>query len=71
MMDKERVVKIYDGKYTFLMNDDGTIASILRHGETWEAGDSLIHMGVVLALVHEVIELREIDLLEKVDTYKL
>lgn len=54
-----REVSIYDGKYTFVMNEDGTIAKILRHGEAWPAAETLIYSGVILALVQEVEESRE------------
>ncbi len=52
-------VSIADGKYSFVMNSDGTINRILRHGEYWPVGDDLKHMGMVLALVEAVQELIE------------
>jgi len=54
-----RKVDIYDGKYTFVMTDAGTIDHVLRHGEAWPAADDLTGMGVVLALVQEVEENRQ------------
>ena len=57
-------IEIYGGKYTFLMTCGGTIAKILRHGEDWPASDDLVHVGAVLALVQEIIDLRQ-DKVEK------
>jgi len=54
-----RKVDIYDGKYSFIMTDAGTIDQVLRYGEAWPAADDLVHSGVVLALVQEVEERRE------------
>ena len=49
-------VTIHDGKYTAVMNDNGTIHEILRHGEPW--GRDVTGDGFILALVQEIIELR-------------
>lgn len=54
-------IEIANGKYIFVMNDDGTIEKILRHGEKWPAADHLRYTGVVLALVQEVQEKRSED----------
>jgi hypothetical protein len=51
-------VHVYDGKYTFVMNENWTIDTVLRYGEPWPAGDDLKYSSVVLALVHEVMEAR-------------
>lgn len=52
-------IDIYDGKYSFVMTDAGTIDQVLRHGQAWPAADDLRGMGVVLALVQEVEENRQ------------
>jgi len=54
-----KTIEIANGKYAFVMKDDGTIDSILRHGAPWPAANNLIYMGVVLALVQEVESTRD------------
>ena len=50
-----REIRVGDGKYTFLLSDDGTLREVLRHGVSWPAGtEQMKHSGSVLALVQEI-----------------
>ncbi len=51
-----KTISIANGKYKFVMNENGTIWKILRNGEGWPASNDLVNMGVVLALVQEIDE---------------
>ncbi len=54
-----REVEVGDGKYTFVLADDGTISKVLRHGHSWPAGTAgMKYSGAVLALIQEIQQLR-------------
>ena len=44
---------LYGGKYTYLINEDGSNQRALRHGEPWR---DLVGDGFVLAMAHEINE---------------
>ena len=51
-------IEVYDGKYTVVMSEEGTISEVLRYGETWPAATSYQGSGFILALAQEILELR-------------
>lgn len=53
-------IDLDNGKYTVVVNDDTErVESILRYGQPWPASDDLLYSKVVLAMIHEIIELKK------------
>lgn len=49
-------IDLYDGKYTYVCNDDGSDQHALRYGERWR---DLVGDGFVLAMAQKIEELEQ------------
>jgi len=62
-------IDLYDGKYTYVCNDDGSDQHVQRYGERWR---DLTGDGFVLAMAHKIEEQQErIEELEKREAHLL